>query len=550
MGFKIDIGGYPYQTTDFSVQEASTPLAAGDASGQVGTITLQVVKPDPEIPGGDTKVKVIGPQALIGKSVRVSDTRKGFTLGKVVSVQEARGGGSISVTCHSRLGELNVFNIQAPPAFGTLSSVFQTYMNLAGVTTDFLVDPSIALRQVIFPGWNGDLWFHMKQMAASIDCDISLVSGIILLRPIRTRIAERGRGVDRTYTLNPTTLAQFVEVYQYNNRVITNQLVYPPSGWTPEVQTINLNAGETIAEIIQLSASVSSIQQPTMQTFVSQAHNSSSVYTIVGDDGLPIQPAQWTSFGGSLRVEINPDTTSLTVHITAPAGLPNKDGGEIGTFGVSLSADSSTGRYSTLRIIGSGVAFNKELIRVPTGVGPSETSTEVGVTIDNPFLSTRNDVYNAASRAVRAYNGTASSISGSVTAINRRGDTGEINLRTYADLQAMFPGGTYATMQANWPGQTYLQMQTSFNAGLDEEVENQVFGNISGARAWDSRSAKYYRIRTSTATPALISFDAEDDVTYSDFQTAFSGLTYQGFQNLFPGFTYKEQDLAGLRRTV
>src|SRR5690606_7621274 len=135
-------------------------------------------------------------------------------------------------------------------------------------------------------------------------------------------------------------------------------------GWTEEVTIINVNAGEYVEQELLLSASVSSIQQPVMQTFVSREHSTSSVYTVVGDDGLPITPAAWSSRGGSLSVVINPDTTSLTVKIQAPHGLPNKDGKEVQTYGVALSAESTAGRYSTLRILGSGVAYDRELVRI------------------------------------------------------------------------------------------------------------------------------------------------------------------------------------------
>lgn len=546
MGFKLEIDGQEYQTVSFSVQESATPLSAGDSSGSVGTITFEIPAPDPEITPNHPIV-IFGPAYLTSKSVRLSDSLKGFTLGKVQSVQRNRGSAIISVTALSRLGSLSVFNVQSAPFVGTLSDAFESYLSLANITSDFYVDPSIATTPVVFPGWSGELWYHLKQLAVAIGCEISLVSGVILLRPLRTREAIQARDIQRSYSLGGGTLAQSVEVYQYNNRPITDQLVYPPGGWSESVTVLNVNAGETISEPLELSASVASIQQPVMQTFVSQDYDSSSVFTVVGDDGLPVPVAAWNDHGGNLSVEINPDTTSLTVTITAPTGIPNASGEEIQTYGISLSSDSSTGRYSTLRIVGSGVAFDKQKVRIPTGLSSSETATEVGVTIDNPFLSERSEVYSAGLRAVRSYNGSALSVSGTVSAINQLGDSGSISLRSYAYVQTMHAGQTYGDVQALYSGMSYLDAQNQINAGVEDEAENQSFGNVGGSRVWDNESRRWYRIRSGTLSPGSISFEAEDDLNHSDVQSFLQGNTYDDIQVRYTGRTYGEVDLMGLR---
>lgn len=543
MGFQAVIGGNEYRISDFSVSEAATPLAAGDSSGAVGTITLTIPKPDPDVDHLNPLVQ-FGARILLGKSVRLTDTRKGFTLGKVISTGRSDSSGSFSITCNSRLGDLNVFGIQAQPFVGTLRDMFTYYLGLAGITTDLFVDDSIAGRQVTIPGWSGELWYHLKQLAAAQECDVSLVSGVILLRPIRTRIAERGRDVDRTAPAGGGTLAQSVEIYHYNNTAITNQLVYPPGGWSEDVSTINVNSGEYAEEILELSSSVSSIQQPIMQTFVSRYHDTSSVFTVVGDDGLPVSPAAWTQYGGSLVVEINPDTTSLTVKIQAPAGLPNKDGEEIGVYGIALSSEESTGRYSTLRILGSGVAFDKQKIRIPTGVSAAETATDVGVTIDNPFLSSLSEVYRAGAWAARSYAGLTQTINGSVTAINQLGDTGDATYPPYSKDQTNHAGRTYQQVQTFYAGQSYGVIQEALFASVRDEFENQVFGNVNGARVWDQQSRRWYRIRQGTLGPDLIQFEADDDMIHGDVQSVLTG-SYGDFQTVYSGSTYLEVDLMG-----
>lgn len=547
MAFELTINGQHYEMQSFSVQEASTPLAAGDSSGQVGTVNFSIPKPDPFITPDHTLIRY-GTAQLLNKDVRLSDSRKGFTLGFITGIQEDQSSGLIQLSATSRLGRLNVYNVQSQPFAGSLLDAFTYYVSLAGITSDVLVDPDIAATPVVFPGWSGELWLHLKQMAAAIDCDISLVSGQILLRPIRVRTATRGRDIARSQAVGGGSLAQNVEVVQYNNRSITNELVYPPGGWTEDVVTYNVNSGQTIEQTLELSASVHSVNQPTMQTFVSAEHRSSSVFTVVGDDGLPIQPAQWAAQGGRLSLTINEDTRSLTLNVTAPTGIRNKDNKEIGVYGIALSSSASTGRYSTLRIVGSGVAFEKETVRVPTGITGQETSTEVGVTIDNPFLSTRDQVYTAGVRAAGSFNGSGLRVTGTVTAVNQRGNTGIEVLRSYAEFHAFAGGRTYATMQALFSGKSYKQVQDEFNAGSEDSFENQVFGNVSGARVWDEASKRWYRIRDTTLAPDTIQFSADDDLLHSDVQAFWQGESYSDIQMRYNGFSYGEVHLMGLRR--
>lgn len=585
MGFRVDIEGLKIEIADYSVEESSSPLAAGDSSGAVGAFTISFPVPDEYVPlgtnvvgfgygegpygegpyGGSSFVgipnspwkviRTLGPQFLIDKSVRLYDSRKGFTLGTVRSADYSHDGGRITLTGNSRLGQLNVYGIQAQPFVGTLRDAFTYYLGLAEVTTDLFVDDEIADRQVVFPGWYGELWYYLKLMAAAQDCDISLVSGVILLRAIRKRIATQNRDTTRSISTGGGTLAQAVEVFQYNNRPITNELVYPPGGWNPEVEVLNVNAGETAEYTLELSASVTSIQTPVMQTSVGQNYDSSSVYTIVADDGLPVSPSLWNSSGGQVSVEISEDTTHLIVTLRGATGIPNSSGAASQNFSVALGADTTGNRYSTLRIVGSGVAFDKVKKRVRTGVPASKTATEIGVTIDNPFISTTNDLYRAGTRAARQYAGAVMSLTGSVIAINRRGDTGQATYPTYGqvenELKSTLGGApTYGGVQTYY-GSLSLQShedvrQYWFEFFRNDDID-QVFGNVQGARIYDRGSRRWYRIRQGSLSPSAIGISsADDDLIHEDIQELYDNLTYSGVQSVLDEFTYREVEMMGL----
>lgn len=564
MGFRISVEGTngetpkPYEALDFSVDEAATPLAAGDSSGQVGTFSVTIATPT--LAGSSRSINAllqsIGPSYFIGHDVRVFDSKKGFTLGTIDSADVSRDEGTTSFSGTSRMGELNVYGIQAQPFVGTLAQAFTYYLGLAGITTDLFVDDTISSRAVVFPGWNGELWFHLKQMAVAQDCDISLVSGVLLLRPIRKRVASNNRDTARSVSFSTNTLARSVEVYQYNNRAITNELVYPPGGWKSDVEVYNVNAGETSEYTVELSASVSSIQTPVMQTFVSQEYSASSVYTIVADDGLPVEPAAWTAFGGSLSLSIDPSTTTLKLVLVGAIGLPTASGTTATNFSVALGSDATGNRYSTLRVVGSGVAFNKVKKTVRTGVPESKTSTEVGVTIDNPFISSTNDLYRAGTRAAKNYSGAVPSLTSSVISVNRRGDTGDATYPTYGtvenELKSRLGGAvTYGQVQTYYLStlnlSTYEDVRQYWFQVFQNNDLDQVFGNVQGARVFDSKTARWYRVRNAGLNPANIAIkNADDDLTHADMFSYFGGRTYGSVQSQRSNITYDQDRMAGM----
>ena len=544
------------QLIDYSVTEDSTPLSAGDSSGSVGTFSATLPRDAGAFVSAPrsfrTLLATVGPTIFEGSEIRLTDSRKGYTLGNVTGVTESRDGATITLTGVSRLGKLSVYGIQAQPFVGTLRNAFLYYAALAGVTTDVFVDDEIAGRPVVFQGWHGELWYSMKQMAAAQDCDLSLVSGVILLRAIRKREATQNRETSRSIATGGGTLAQAVEIYRYNNRAVTDELVYPPGGWNEEVEVMNVNAGENAEYTLPLSASITTFQSPVMQTHVAPDYSASSVYTIVADDGLPVPPGLWDAYGGSLTVEISPDTRNLLVTLRGPVGTPLASGAAATNFSVALGSDVTGNRYSTFRVVGTGVAFDKTKVTIRTGVPASATATEVGVTIDNPFISTVDELYRTGTRAARLYAGASMSLSGQVISINKRGDTGQAQYPTYGSVRdevigRLGAGTTYADEQIIYPpGATYGSVRDYwFDFFRDDDVD-QVFGNAQGARVFDKKSRRWYRIRSATPTPAGISIQADDDLLYGDHVAFYQGRTYGDLVALNSNLTYMQSELAGL----
>lgn len=533
MGTRITVGGVELYASSYSVSEDSTPTSSDDSSGSVGQFNVSAVGID-------------DPLLLNGSEVRLVDSLRGSTIGFVTRVDESDRG-SVLLVCQSRLGRLNVYNIQAQPFSGTLGDAFRYYASLAGQQTDVLVDDQIENVPVVFQGWSGELWFTLKQMVASLDCEVALVSDVIYLRPTNMRIATDERNTERSRTHGGTQTAQSVEVYYYNNHAISGKLVYPPGGWTPETEVITVGAGETVERIIEMSASVSSINPPQMQEFVSQGFDSASVYTVVGDDGLPIVPAQWKDAGGSVSVEVNENTTSLTVRMTGATGIRGTRGDYLSTFSLALGSDYTGNRYSTLRIVGSGVAFDRKMISVATGLTDQQTGTDVGATIDNRFISTIDQAYNAGTKAAYTYSGESISLTGEATSINKLGESGEATYPTWEFDAAQNAGLTWQQNEDVHAGKSWMDVQDEYYDLVRNNFENQVFGNAGGARVYDRASHRWYRIRSVSINRSTVQFDADDDLRWEDQIESREGMTWQQDQDLFPGDTWSTRMRRGIR---
>lgn len=492
--FIASLSGYPI--ISWSVSEDTTPLDSSDSSGSVGQFTADIAPPDPAV-FEDDPLTVYGPDWLYGKVVVIDDEVRGLVSGKVVAYSENES--TITVTCLTQTRKLNVW-VTAEPKNDTVGNVFAYYLSLAGIVDGFTVDPSIASTLIVVPGFKGELWTSMKQFVAANGWEIAAEGNEIVLRPARTITIESGNDTGRSRSLQVQSTAQSVEVYEYDLEWVEDGLMYPSGGWTPEVEVLNVNAGETAEYTLTdpwLSASLVSFQEPEMVTFVSQDHDTSSVYTVVADDGLPVAPGLWASKGGNVTFEMGDDLASIVVKLTGPLGIPTSAGVESKSFSLALASDETGSRYSTLRIVGTGVQYTKTPRLFYTGLTDFETGTEVGETIDNPFLSDPDKVYTAGIRAA-----------------------------------------------VKWAGVTPSTSVTKVYTNDGNE-----FGRVGGARLWDEKRKRWFRVRGATIGPDVVNITSvDDDYAFQDFDGFLDekGWTMGDLDTAWFGMTWQERYLIGV----
>lgn len=512
MAVDITIGGKKIITaSSYEVVEDSSPISVADNSGGTSQITAVVGEYD-------------NWKRSIQKGFSLSDSTQGTTTGRVTV--PSKQGANITVTADSRLAQLSVKRT-AGPFSGTLRNALLYYMSLCGITTGFVIDDRIASKQVIFPGWEGNVWdFVNKKMAPAHGVEISLVSNNIVMRPLRDRIAVNYRNSALSESFDVGDLARKVSVNYYNSRNITNQPVYPPDGWNEDVQVYQVEAGEElIIEDIEINASLTSVMQPSCVLFVGPYDNTRSVYTVAGKDGLPIPPQQWLDGGGSVKVEINPDTRSLKVTIV---GASMK---EYAPYKLAVASGESD-YYSTLRLLGTGVAFKIETLELSTGYTEDEAPNEYGAEVDNECIRTLADAHSAGAWLLSAYGAPSHSISVTTSGINRLEDNGSFAYPTFGDFDAANPGQTQAQFNTQWNGKGQADFDKFWTEKVQLSFSNQAFGNIGGARV--KHEGNWMRIRSATVRSGKqVQYRAEQDTVVQDLDDKGRGMTNTQFDAIW-----------------
>lgn len=522
MAVIIDVGGKrQLNASEYTVQEDATPINPADETGGTSQINFTLPKFD-------------GWRSIDSESVVLTDGDQGVTAGLATAVSERNG--VVQVSAQSRILQLGVERI-AQPFQGTLGNAIRYYLSLVGIESHIVIDPSLDSIPVTFPGWQADVYQKIARgLCPAFSIEMSLVSDNIVFRLPRQRKAILRRLTDFGEQIDSGDRAQRSKLNWYGTQWVDSTLVYPTGGWNTDVEVFDVNAGQVkVYETVEVSASLSSIIQPTCVLNVGPSDSGASVYTVCGTDGLPIPPAMWKAYGGDLRVDINPDTRSLRVTIRG------MDFAEYQPYSIAVSSGDGT-MYSTLRVLGSGVILDPHVVDLGTGLNADQTSNEYSDEVDNDFLNDYQRAYAAASWQVAAASGTNQTLSFTAGGINRASDTGSAIYATVADWDNEFAGMTDEQWDAIWAGRPEEEWEEFWADELASDFANQAFGNVAGARIIHDGSI--YRIRSASNSSGQITGSADIDNTVADFDRYYEGMTDEDFDALWSGQNVKDFDVA------
>lgn len=508
---------------NFSVQEDATPVEPSSSFGGVGRITFNIEETD------DSPL-------LLGE-VTLADGSKGKTSGSIVGVSSTDG--DLSITADSAIGLFNTDRI-VPPYVGTLGGAIQYYADLVGITNDVVVDLSVSSRSVTYPGWTGNVWVKIKELFVKEQVEMALVFDRVYVRSLRQLVATLQRSTTLSWSNENTNAARAIDINYYNHSYGTQCEIYPPTDSEPTIYQVD--ASETVVITQQLNASIISLNQPVVQNWVGDTSyaGTTGVYSVVGNDGLPITAAQWTAQGGSVTVTVMDDPSILEITIRG-ANMP-----DYAPYRIAMSSGSGN-YYNSLHITATAVIWDKRTLRIPTGATNVTTSDEVGPVIDNPFINTLSEAYSLGMKAAQANAGLNYIISGTALDINRTGTGQELVAATIADFNLTYvPGTTIATFNTVWSGQDIAALNTYFQDQVNALFENQLFGNAPGARIL--RSDANFRVNSATTGESTVQFSASLDTLLDDFSDKWTGETIADFNAQFIGYTCKDFSIMPLRR--
>lgn len=526
MGVDVTLtkGGFDGDLIGFSVQEDATTNDAATNLGGVGNITLDVVAND------DT-------QFTMDAVLLLNEDGWGATQGRVNGVNT--NDGIATVTADSVFGLL-VSDHYVKPYSGSFQGAISYYFSFVQLDNPRDFQDGIGTRTVAYPGWNGNIWEHLKDILVAEQIEMALVENVVTFREYRKIVASSDKLTSLGTNISREQSARQVEVHWYNNEYRTDQ-VYPDKGDYGNVYQVN--AGEELTFEVATTASLDLVYNPTCISYVSADQVATGVgfYAVAGSDGSPITPAHWVSKGGFVRTAISKEDPSV-IEIT----VRGMDDPTYAPYAIACVGVNNT-FYNSLRIRGRGVFTSEESTIFDTGATTAVTGEPVGATIKNRFVSTRSDAYNVVLKAAQNRN-LQYTLNAAATGINRA--EGEaVAGSTLGDYNAAtVPGQDLADFNADWSVMTVGDFNEAWNAQTAHTFQRQVFGNAPGARVRIGDA--FFRIDTVSYAPEQMNVGASLDTTIGDFNAVWAGGTLAEFNAEHSGRMVGDFDLIPLRRTV
>jgi hypothetical protein len=492
MGGASNVVGYSYT-------EGSTPLVPGDESGAIGDMSIDVMNCN--------NASIL----LYKDEFYLQDNLHGAVLGEIENVSGSND--LITMGGRSRLALLNVDKI-IPPRSGTIGAVMTTIFGDVGISSNIILDTFLSTDVIRVPGFEGDVWVYVKDLCSAYEVEVTVIREYIIVRPTRQRLIDSTNILERNWQIQDIELAQEFDVAYYNYSPESNFLVFPKGGWTPEVQVYQVEANETVEFEIDLEFFLTSVQQPTVQDTVAKDYDIASVYAVSGNDNLPVSAAFWTDFGGDMSFEILGPGNKIKVTITGPDYEP------LSPYSISIS-DGSTS-YSTLRIVGTGMNFHRELYTEKTGLKPDEAPLLKGQEIDNVAIDTLAEAKRFALFARRLYSLPKQTYSTSARTFDRlKGSIPTIFFPTFDEFSDGLPAGyTFTSFNNEYSGVTFAEFTTELGNTVP-----QGFGEVAGSRI--QLEDAMYRVRSVNITPDVVSIEAEYDTLFSDLNPIYGAALWE-----------------------
>lgn len=349
--------------SDSKVTDA-TPLDPNSTSGGFGQYTVTL----PAQEGDETRLERELENGNVVRDISYTD-------------------GLVSLTADAPLSKLNRWHTVAP-YIGSLAG----YLNQIYKVTGVLLQTTIS-RQMIIPGYEGNVWSKLKEFVAAYGWEIS-PEGVIQF-PRRNKVNPRNITTESWSVSTQESTEKVKLTWRNILRSGTNTELFSPES------PLSVDANEILVQDIEISGSLLRVNQPTCLDYVPADTDYSGTvgaYCVAGNDGKPILADRWKAGGGDLRVELTSDPGIIRIILI---------GSSVEEYApYRIAATSGTGNYyNSLHVTGGGMLWDEKEFTTYSGAPRSTDSAETEVEVNNPFIVDYETAVNAALRSARVQGG-------------------------------------------------------------------------------------------------------------------------------------------------
>ena len=251
--------------------------------------------------------------------------------------------------------------------------------------------------------FDGELWDYVKQVCSARKVELASLPTGLVLRPLATRAIPLDKRTSATRTISGRATARSVVIVNHRTRALDSlgEQVFKATSM------YSVGVGETKKVSVDVPAGVNFIPSPRpwyntkvtngiviqfpeyLDGYGDLENGLAGRYYITASDGFPVNPLQWTNYGGRVYAAIVDGRAELTL-----IGPKREIPGVKGPF--SLGEVAAGSDFAMLRLWGYGVTSNPVEVTLPSGAAKSETRVEKSTTVTNVALGSIGEVYEAA----------------------------------------------------------------------------------------------------------------------------------------------------------
>lgn len=282
-----------------------------------------------------------------------------------------------------------------------LSTMIHYYLCLVMKVADFEFRFNATDPTVLFQGWEGNVWEHLKELAAAFGVEYSSsltpVNGtqfkpVIEVATTGAQASEPVELVDArslSLSVNMNNTVRSYEVVAQNPReasIGNTEVVYSTGIDGP---TFSVEPGRVIYTQVSTPHSIVSVQRllPELESWPTDA---SVGYEVWDSDNIRLPTGLFTSYAGSVQAHVI-DEHTIGVTLTGPyIDIPGY------TAPYKFTSPSGEGR---LNMGGSGTMIKPQAVTIWTGADEAYVTNDRGPRIDSPFIADLDQLYDRAAWA-------------------------------------------------------------------------------------------------------------------------------------------------------